>query len=252
MRGTAGLRAIGAGVALIAAAAAGVAPAAPNAAPHRAPLAAASAGKPASSSPKVFELTSESGSGKPVRWLACKPIEYRINPAGMPAGMTPVVQRVMRTVARQTGARFRYAGRTTHGFTSDSHARTPTIYVAFTGKAHVAKQSFSWPGQIGVGGPAAGWYLTDSGSTFEAVTYGRVLLSTRFHGTRIGPGVTWEALILHEVGHALNLEHRSSPTAVMHASLTSRSPARFTTGEVEALKRTLQTSGCDYAAWSKL
>lgn len=237
--------------AVIALAGSALAPSAAPAATTSAPLAAVSSTTSASRS-HTFELTRAEHPTAPVHWLACKPIEYRVNTAHMPKRMIPVVQSVFRSIQHQTGARFRYAGHTTHGFSSSKHAGTPTIYLAFTDRTHVAGQDFSWPGQIGVGGPAAAWYLTSKGTRFESITYGRVLLSTKFRGPRTGGGASWRSLIMHEVGHALNLEHRAPATDVMHASLTDRSPSKFSASEVKALNRVLQRTRCDYAAWKKL
>ena len=208
--------------------------------------------EPAAAPDARFAMVSTTDPAEPMHWLACKPIEYRINPAEMPAGMVATVLHAMGVLAEQTGARFRYAGRTSHTFTSTSHAATPTIYLAFTKRARVAGQTFGGPGgEIGVGGPAAAWYRS-GGRTVEGITYGRVLLSSRFTGPRTGGGVSWQALILHEVGHALNLAHRGGATSIMHPTLTAATPGRYTAAEVRALQRVLQTSRCDYGAWSQL
>lgn len=199
-----------------------------------------------------FELTVGGDPSAPVHWLGCRPIDFRINPAHEPKGMDAVVRKAMATIGRQTGVRFHDAGSTTHTFDSTGHASTPTIYVAFTSRTRVSGQTFGWPGEIGVGGPNAVWTTTPSGGRFESMVSGRVLLSTKFHGPRTGSGTTWEALIMHEVGHALNLAHRTPTSAVMHATLTAHSPAEFAPSEVRALKRVLQTSRCDYDAWSEL
>jgi hypothetical protein len=218
---------------------------------HAAPASAArtSAGQSADGR---FEMVSTTDPSKPMRWLACKPIEYRINPAEMPAGMTATVQHAMRVIAQQTGVRFRYAGRTSHTFASTSHASTPTIYFSFTRQARAAGQTFGGSGgEIGVGGPAAAWY-SSGGLTVEGITYGRVLLSSRFRGALTGSGVSWQGLLLHEVGHALNLAHHGGATSIMHPALTGATPDRYTPAEVRSLKQVLQTTGCDYAAWSRL
>jgi Matrixin len=199
-----------------------------------------------------FELPSTVDPSEPMHWLACRPIEYRINPADMPAGMVPTVRHAMRVLSRQTGVPFRYAGSTTHTFAATSHDATPTVYIAFTDQLRSAGQTFGGTGgEVGVGGPAAAWYRT-GGRTVEAITYGRVLLSSRFTGPRTGPGLSWQALILHEVGHALNLAHDSDPASIMSPTLSSATPARYTPDEVRALRAVLQTTGCDYAAWSAL
>jgi hypothetical protein len=244
------LRQLAAAAALLGLAAATTAPAAVPA--ELAAPASAARTSPAVAPDARFEMVSTTDPAQPMRWLACRPIEYRINTADMPAGMIPTVEHAMAVLARQTGARFRYAGRTSHAFTSTSHAASPTVYIAFTKQARTAGQTFGGPGgEIGVGGPAAAWYRSGS-RTVEAITYGRVLLSSRFTGPRTGGGVSWQALILHEVGHALNLAHRGGATSIMHPTLTAATPARYTAAEVRALRRVLQTSRCDYAAWSQL
>ncbi|GAA2749748.1 matrixin family metalloprotease [Amnibacterium kyonggiense] len=227
--------------------------AAPAALPaeHAAPASAARTAAAATASGR-YELVSTVDPTRPMRWPACRPIEYRINPTDMPSGMVATVQHAMGVVARQTGVRFRFAGRTAHLFDSTNHAATPTIYIGFTNRAHAFGQTFGGTGgEVGVGGPAASWYRS-GGRTVEAMTYGRVLLSSRFRAPRTGGGVSWQSLILHEVGHALDLAHQGGPGTIMHPSLTAATPAQFTPAEVRALRRVLQTSGCDDAAWSRL
>lgn len=190
----------------------------------------------------TYEVLRRDGSG-PDQWMACRPIDYRINPADEPTGLTPVVRRTMTVVGEQLGVRFRYAGTTTRRFTDTTPARTPTIYLGFTKARTAAGATFGWPGTIGLGGPIAEWRSTSTGPA-ERITAARVLLSSRFTGPKYGAGQTWQALVTHEVGHALNLAHRSTRTAAMYPSLTTDSPARFTPSEVAALKRVLRTSGC--------
>lgn len=220
--------------------------------PERAAPSAAAATTAAQVADGRFELPSTVDPSKPMRWPACRPIEYRINPTDMPKGMTATVEHAMGVLARQTGVRFRYAGRTSRTFSSATHASTPTITIAFTSKTHAAGQTFGGAGgEIGVGGPVGAW-MTSEGRTVEGITSGRVLLWSRFTGPRTGAGVGWQALVLHEVGHALNLAHRGGAASIMHPTLTASTPARYTAAEVRALKQVLQTTHCDYAAWARL
>lgn len=222
--------------------------------PERAAPSAAAATAAARAADGRFELPSTVDPSKPMRWPACKPIEYRINPTDMPKGMTATVEHAMGVLARQTGVRFRYAGRTSHTFSSTTHASTPTITIAFTKQSHAAGQTFGGAGgEVGVGGPVGAW-TTSEGRTVEAITSGRVLLWSRFAGSRTGAGVGvgWQALVLHEVGHALNLAHRGGEASIMHPTLTASTPGRYTAAEVRALKQVLQTTHCDYAAWARL
>jgi hypothetical protein len=243
------LASLGAAVAVATAAPAAL----PAARPEHVSIERAVASTTSSTAPHTYELYRHGTTTKPVRWLACRAIDYRINTAGEPAGMTAVIRSVMTSIGKQTGATFTYAGTTTHAFGSTSFDHTtPTIYFAFTGKQDVAGQHFAWPGQIGVGGPAAAWYTTASGGTFEAMTYGRVLFYTGFKGRLTGPGTTWQSLVTHEVGHALNLDHRTTPTDAMYPSLSQESPGRFSAAEVTALKSALQRTSCDYSAFKRL
>ncbi|MCU1472298.1 MAG: putative cell wall binding repeat 2-containing protein [Amnibacterium sp.] len=238
----------------VAVAAATAAPAAlPAVQPEHVSIERAVASTTSATGPHTFELYRHGAATKPVQWLACRAIDYRINTASEPAGMTAVIRSVMTSIGKQTGATFTYGGATTHTFGSTGFDRsTPTIYFAFTAKQDVAGQHFAWPGQIGVGGPAAAWYSTSSGSTFEAMTYGRVLLYTGFKGRVTGAGSTWQSLITHEVGHALNLDHRTTASDAMYPSLSVASPGRFSSNEVAALKSVLRRTSCDYTAFKRL
>lgn len=217
-----------------------------------APASAAVTGRASAAPHGTYELTRSSAPSQPLRWPACRPIDYRINRASMPTGMDAVVKASMAVIAKQTGARFHYAGTTKRTFSTTSRPSTPTIYIGFTPKRKAYGRTFSYPGEIGVGGPSGAWYQDGDGRRYEAITSGRVLLSTTFTGPRRGAGATWQSLIVHEVGHALNLAHRSPIGDAMHASLSEASPGRFRPAEVRALKKVLQTSGCDYRAWSRL
>ena len=199
-----------------------------------------------------YELTGHAAPSKPLRWPACRAIPYRINPAGMPSGLDAVVKESMAAIGRQTGATFRYAGTTKRSFATTTKPSAPTIYIAFTPKSRAYGHTFAWPGEIGVGGPTGAWYQDGDGHLYEAITSGRVLLSTTFRGPLRGAGASWQSLIVHEVGHALNLAHRSQARDVMNPILSARSPGRFQPDELTALKRVLQRTGCDYAAWSRL
>ncbi len=208
----------------------------------------------AATTAKTYELYRHDHSSTPTPWLACKAIGYRINTAHMPTGMKAVVESVMTATGKQVGVTFHYLGTTTRVFGSTSHSKTtPTIYVAFTSstKPSGTATTFGWPGTIGIGGPGAGW-MTSSKGEFDSILYGDVLLYTGFTAPKTGAGVTWASLIRHEVGHALDLAHRTSKTAVMYPTLTASAPAKFTTAEVTALKRVFQKTKCDYTSFGEM
>jgi hypothetical protein len=205
----------------------------------------------ASAATSSYEVWYGGHPSKPVRWLACRPIDYRVNSAHMPTGMLPVVKRVFSIIHTQTGASFRYAGTTARRWHSSSHSVThPTIYLSFSAKHSAAGYRMSWPGTVGWGGPQTGSEagLTSTGGTWKllAATYGDVVLYAPAHLKRYGGGLSWQAVILHEVGHALNLAHRSSTRAVMYPYLRTDGPGRFSAIEVKRLRSVLQRTHCDY------
>ena len=189
----------------------------------------------------VYEVLRPDGSGRPGQWPACRPILYRVNPKDQPAGLGAVVRTTMATLGAELGVRFRDGGRTARSFGSTAHPAAPTITITFTKAASVDGVPLGWPGTIGLGGPIAEWRPS---AGVERITAGRVLLSTRFSGPLYGPGQTWQALLTHEIGHALNLAHRSSPNDAMAPALTATSPVRFSAAEVRALRAVLRTSHC--------
>jgi hypothetical protein len=78
------------------------------------------------------------------------------------------------------------------------------------------------------------------------MTYGEVILYARAHLKRYGGGRSWQSLILHEVGHALDLAHRTSTRDVMYPMLRAHGPGTFSAKEVKRLRSVLKRTGCDY------
>lgn len=206
----------------------------------------------ATTSTRPYELYRKSSPAKPYRWLACRAIDYRIDTTGAPSGVPAVIRSTMKKIGVQTGVVFHDAGTDHRRFASTAFSHTtPTIYFSF-GKDDGQGGSFADDGEVGVGGPSAAWTSYGSHDYDEAVLFGRVQLWSGWHARKTGGGVSWQSLITHEVGHTLNLAHRSARTAAMNPTLTAANPGRFSAPEVAALKQTLQTTRCDYTAFRQL
>lgn len=204
---------------------------------------------PMMSASNSYELYRPDSATKPMQWLACKAINYKINTKSMPAGIGTVIKSVMKSIGKQTGVEFNYAGNTSRAFRSTSHStKTPTIYIAFTKKSQTAGLSLGWPGTVGYGEV---WGASRSDGV-SMVTYGDVLLYAKFTGPKSGGGASWQSLIYHEVGHALNLEHRTSQKQVMYYYLQDSNPGKFTPTEVKVVKKALKTSKCNYELFHEL
>lgn len=57
----------------------------------------------------AFSAT-QPGSTAPVGWDPCTEVEYAVNPAGMPQGMRPLVERAVDRISAATGLAFEDAG----------------------------------------------------------------------------------------------------------------------------------------------
>jgi hypothetical protein len=170
----------------------------------------------------------------------------------MPSGVLPVVKRVFAIIHSQTGGTFHFAGYTTRRWQSTTHSVTrPTIYISFSASHNASGYSMSQTSYIGWGqiltNSRAG--VTAQGTTWSlmAATHGDVVLYAPAHlAKRFGGGDSWQALILHEVGHALDLAHRSSSADIMYPRLRVNGPGRFSPTEVKRLRAVLKRTGCDY------
>jgi hypothetical protein len=180
----------------------------------------------------------DDGSGVPVRWDPCRPIHYVIRPDGAPPGGELAIRRAVSTVSQITGLRFSYDGETDESPRADR----PTVDAARYGErwspvlvAWTNPQEYSaMAGYAGLGGPDA-----VSGATAGHRRYvtGVVLLN-RDHLDSV---VTWddgqqqmEAVILHEFGHLIGLDHVSDPTQLMYRQ-PSVHPGYFGAGDRRGL-----------------
>jgi hypothetical protein len=174
---------------------------------------------------KLLELQDDR-SGRPVRWDPCRPIHYVIRPDGAPAGGRLAIDQSIARVEQITGLRFTFDGTTEE----TPKPNRPTVNVARYGDRW-SPVLIAWTdpaeyqpmtGYAGLGGPDA-----VPGSTPGHRRYvSGVLLLNRAHLSQV---VTWDdgqerlgAVVLHEFGHLVGLDHVPDPTQLMY-----KQPARI-------------------------
>lgn len=178
------------------------------------------------------------------RWNPCQPVGWRLNPLHAPASAVADLTAAPQRVSAQTGLSFAY-----EGVTDDR---------PFTGKLHLADEDlllgFGTPAEypadlagnvIGRGGPSVR-YTTTNGvvSPFEIVS-AEVLFSTAANvPAGFATGLSFGTLALHEIGHAMGLDHAVSPHEVMAPSLTSSSPTDYAAGDRAGLALVGASGGC--------
>jgi hypothetical protein len=166
----------------------------------------------------------DDGSGRPVRWDPCRPIHYVTRPDGAPPGGEQALRVALAQVEQVTGLRFSDDGQTRETPRRDRPTvdlarygnRWSPVLVAWTDPDEYPEMT----GYAGLGGPD-----TVAGRTPGHRRYvsGVVLLNRR----HLAEVVRWDngqarlnAVVLHEFGHLVGLDHVTDSTQLMYKQPT--------------------------------
>ena len=213
-------------------------------------------------SPSAYAfLSRQSSSTAPVaRWDSCAgPIGYRVNLTNAPAGALADVTEAVKRLSAATGLSFSYKGTTTivpTRPTSGSAFPYPGDAALVIAWARPGTSSYlpkDGSNRVGVGGALwSSGYRDGGGRAALRITQGFVVLDSTTSltgGFGVGPlsglSGTRGQLLMHELGHAVGLDHpKVADTAeVMNPSLT-RKAAVWGAGDLAGLKLLGAGSGC--------
>lgn len=175
----------------------------------------------------------------PVAWDPCREIRYEINPDGAPDGTDETVAFVrdgVAEVAQITGLRFVYDGVT------DRRPQWERAFVPLGGRREPVLISWATESEVdeldgdvaGLGGAAA---RSGSDGKLRFVTGGVTLDADSFEdldGQRDGAAYQ-RAILLHELGHLVGLDHVDSPAELMYADNVGQ--LEFGVGDLNGLVR---------------
>lgn len=213
----------------------------------------------ASAATAAYRLTYASlpnGTSVPVRWNGCQTaITYKVNLAAVPTALRSTVlsetHAAVRQLAGATGFTFSYKGSTTEvPQVRSSAGQSAEIVIAYTTPT---KTNFSLAGNIlGVGGLSYYWSArTVNGATTYSVAAQRgwVVIDTpdmlRLTKAGLGTGARRTNLLLHELGHAVGLQHVSDTRQQMYPTLSSTSPQGYAiSGDKIGLAKVGRRAGC--------
>lgn len=213
---------------------------------------------------QVHSWTDPKGDQHRVRWNPCQTITYAVNLAK--AGRTPAarasalrdVRRAFDRVSNRTGLKFSFSGRTkelpknTPKVSWSERQRAAEIVVAWVDQTRskyrsnlLGKSNGKYPSGVG-GWMLKGW--TDARGRWQAaVGRGFVVINARQnqqYKSGFGSGVTRGALLLHELGHAIGLDHVGSTNELMYPTMLRREHSNYKRGDSMGLHRLGRRLGC--------
>ena len=227
---------------------------------------AAAAPQQASGATATYKLSYAqlpNGSTKLVRWNGCQQaITYKVNLGAVPSSLRSTVLAETKTaiaqIAYNTKFTFAYKGTTTEvPRVGSMPTQTAELVIAYTSPS---KTTYSLSGAtLGQGGLYYGWVSRVSGGTtsytvaalrgFVVVDTPQLLAQTR---GGYGTGMRRSNLLVHELGHAVGLQHVSDTHQQMYPVLRSTSPKLLYSGDRAGLAKVGKGAGCVNTAYMPL
>lgn len=185
----------------------------------------------------AFLQTQRGDADEPVAWSPCREIRYQVNPDGAPGSANDAEELVADAVAEVsqiTGLRFDYLGRTDRRPSWKANlvpmGRKEPVLVAWADEDEVEELE----GNVaGVGGAVA--QSSGADGWFRYVT-GQVTLDSEVYDDlddERGGEEQMRAILLHELGHLVGLDHVDSPAELMYADNVGQPD--FSTGDRNGL-----------------
>ncbi len=178
--------------------------------------------------PHAF-LNTQPGSGDPVGFSPCRTVRYVVNPDRAPQEWRAYVEEAVTEVSRRTGLRFEDAGTTgDRDFADRFGGRSPQpVLIGWSDEGEVGDLADD---VAGIGGPT----MVELGARRTYVT-GSVVLDTDVTDrlASAGDDVAQVALLLHELGHLVGLDHVDDRGELMYPRGLTR--PGYGPGDVEGL-----------------
>jgi hypothetical protein len=184
-------------------------------------------------------------SGKAVRWNPCQAIHWKFKSSGAPAGALVYVKASVARVSKATGIKFVYDGTTTSTPNSSwlpkSTSGIRPLLIGWTDASHSDLLRGQPSAVLGVTRTAYFGIVRD-GVTLAA-TKAAVIALDRTNRLPLTGSVSWTTTLLHELGHAMGLDHVGNSHQLMYPVL-QRKLYGLQSGDLTGLSKLGRPSGC--------
>ncbi|MCZ3387474.1 MAG: matrixin family metalloprotease [Actinomycetia bacterium] len=214
---------------------------------------------------EVANWTDPDGKDHRIRWNPCQTkVTYAVN-TRLAGGTTAArnaavadVKAAFKRVSNRTGIPFAFAGRTSEipnnaeDESWSNRQKAAEIVVAWVDQSRAKyRTNLMTDNGNGYASGVGGWMMrawTDSeGRWRAAIGRGFVVINSGHNSTYtagFGSGVTRGALLLHEIGHAVGLDHVGTTSEIMYPTMLERSFSKYKDGDRNGLSRVGKPLGC--------
>ncbi len=183
--------------------------------------------------------------GQPIRWNPCAPIHWQFRAAGAPAGGLTVLKQAVARVAGATGTRWVFDGVVASVPGTAWLPRTSSgVRPVLIGWGDAASSDLLRGQATGVlGVTRTAWFgMTRNGVSTAAIKAAVIVLDRSDRLPLTGP-VSWRTVALHELTHAMGLDHAGSSRQLMYPVM-QRTVADLQAGDLAGLRRVGAAGGC--------
>lgn len=184
-------------------------------------------------------FATQPGGRTPVAWNPCEPIHYVVNPESAPAEWEELVDEAVAQVAEASGLEFEYDGETSDRDFRDRGSRFGDDLPVLIGWADPDEVPSLSGDVAGVAGP-----VVETSNGRSRYTTGMVVLDAPAYA-RMSEGRDGDrtklAILMHELGHLVGLDHVDDTSELMHANNTGQT--KFGPGDLAGLEK-LGDVGC--------
>ena len=186
-------------------------------------------------------------SGSIIRWDPCSPIHYRVNTGNAGARAAADVETAIGYLRNDSGLNLVYDGTTsdvpqsTYG-RNQPPGRNGPLEIAFADPS----QTDLLPSSSNSAGEGGIVYASSSNAPTQVVA-GYVIVNTAAGlepGFGSGRNTSEGRVLLHELGHAVALDHTQDPNQVMYSIVDGRATSDYADGDKAGLSRLGAHAGC--------